>query len=1190
MFGKILSSLGGVLGQSLGGGLFTTIGRFAGRAIGRYLEEKNYDTDEYFAAANLRENLYQISATAGKKIPIIFGRSKVTGQVIWSQAIEFEEVNDVMTRYFEFSGAAKSRTHHLSYRYYLTFAVAICEGEIDAIERIWANGELVDISNYKYTIYHGSEEQMPNPIIAANCSFPRTPAFRGLAYIIFERLPLEDFGGIVPIFSFEVLRMPKADPHSLEHQIKGLNVIPGSGEFVYDTEIIYKQFYLNEQLVKSEAINCNNHYKIADSIANFQQLTSAAPNLEWASPVVCWFGDSLDIAECNIMPRVEYNDPSSNSSIEWAVSDYRRHNTPLISKDEYGNPNYGGTVNDTSLLRYIDFLHDKGLKIMLYPMFFMDLPAKPWRGHVTGSFDEIERFFLHSNGYRNFILHYANLVKGKIDAFVIGSELIGLTSIQLDGVFPAVQMLCALAEEVKAILGPEVVVTYAADWSEYHHTEGGWYHMDELWTCDAIDCVSIDAYFPLTDVRCGDISNDEIIDGLSNGHGVDYYYEGEVRHNFDKDYAWKNIEHWWKNEHINPNGEKTLWQPRLKKIWFTECGFPSIDKATNQPNVFWDPKCVDGGVPKASNGLVDFDIQRRALTLGLKFWQNQEYIENVFVWCWDARPYPAWPHGTIWSDGYLWQKGHWLNYKLSICSLASIITELALRSNLPLSAIDVDDLHTPVYGVYFLREKSFWNAIDILRFCYQFDVYEHGRQLIFAKRHLHKIPQYNLQYNECILLKDQAFYQLSHIDRSQSVNSLSLRYVEVNYDYKIQVINTHNESEFKGSTASLNFPVSLPVMEAEQIAQQILMFSSEESYKLYFRLPLSYIGLMPTNIIKYQCADQQILYLRITDIDLCADYISCAAVAACTSYDAEKNLIAPAPSKNVRIINEFEILTIPLVSRHIHNMTNLYIYYDSNIAENILVKSCFYSSLVARHNSAANSGVVVEMDMADSANPYYIDRASRIVIYTENWSNEFTPNEVNNGSSLIYWQGEVLRYYHCEKIADNQYVLSHLTRGEFCTEGKVNAHSLGSKLYLIKSLDHFLISNNLQDQQFEITPQGHAALASKMKLSPQILHTPIAPKIHKYQLSAEGVLSIELLYRNRQYDDFMQSYYSEYKNIIVGFNDSDNTQLSFPVDEKLLQVDISEMNFLDNIMVQISAQLDDGMQSTNAILNIEFEE
>ncbi|MCP5377673.1 MAG: hypothetical protein H6910_00945 [Rickettsiaceae bacterium] len=64
---------------------------------------------------------------------------------------------------------------------------------------------------------------------------------------------------------------------------------------------------------------------------------------------------------------------------------------------------------------------------MFYPMFFYGRDQKPWRGHLTGATGEVERFFRKRGGYNEFILHYANLVKDYADAFIIGSELIGLT-------------------------------------------------------------------------------------------------------------------------------------------------------------------------------------------------------------------------------------------------------------------------------------------------------------------------------------------------------------------------------------------------------------------------------------------------------------------------------------------------------------------------------------------------------------------------------------------------------------------------------------------------------------------------------------------------------------------------------------------------------------------------------------------
>ena len=60
-----------------------------------------------------------------------------------------------------------------------------------------------------------------------------------------------------------------------------------------------------------------------------------------------------------------------------------------------------------------------------------------------------------------------------MDAFIIGSELVGMTSfIDENGNYPAVSQLLNLASAVRRIIDPSTKITYAADWSEYHSTDG----------------------------------------------------------------------------------------------------------------------------------------------------------------------------------------------------------------------------------------------------------------------------------------------------------------------------------------------------------------------------------------------------------------------------------------------------------------------------------------------------------------------------------------------------------------------------------------------------------------------------------------------------------------------------------------------------------------------------------------------
>lgn len=175
-----------------------------------------------------------------------------------------------------------------------------------------------------------------------------------------------------------------------------------------------------------------------------------------------------------------------------------------------------------------------------------DQPALPWRGRITlsvapgqaGSPDgtaavdaEVAAFFGAASAadftataggvsysgpaewsYWRFVLHYAHLcaAAGGVEAFLIGSELRGLTQIRgAGGSFPVVQALRDLAADVRSILGAGVKISYAADWSEYfgYQPQDGsgdrLFHLDALWADANIDFVGIDNYMPLSDWREG---------------------------------------------------------------------------------------------------------------------------------------------------------------------------------------------------------------------------------------------------------------------------------------------------------------------------------------------------------------------------------------------------------------------------------------------------------------------------------------------------------------------------------------------------------------------------------------------------------------------------------------------------------------------------------------------------------------
>ncbi len=125
-------------------------------------------------------------------------------------------------------GSPAVTTNTTTYSYYANLAVGLCEGPIGAVLRVWADGKPLDLSGLSMRTYTGDEAQAPDPLIVAKDG--DAPAYRGLAYVVFERLPLANFGNRIPQLSFEVVR----PVGRLERMVRAVTLIPGTTEFGYD--------------------------------------------------------------------------------------------------------------------------------------------------------------------------------------------------------------------------------------------------------------------------------------------------------------------------------------------------------------------------------------------------------------------------------------------------------------------------------------------------------------------------------------------------------------------------------------------------------------------------------------------------------------------------------------------------------------------------------------------------------------------------------------------------------------------------------------------------------------------------------------------------------------------------------------------------------------------------------------------
>lgn len=1065
VLGTAGAAVGGTFGGPIGLAIGYTLGSYTGQRIEGLLQRGGRKST---GGRKLADLLVQTS-TYGRMIPVVYGSSRIAGNVIWSLPIKESTTTSKQGGKGAGNGKVSSTTR---YSYSITLAIALCEGVIDEVVRVWADAQVIDITGGVYRLYKGDEEQLPDPLIESYEGLGSTPAYRGLAYVVLEDFPLADFGNRIPNFTFEVRKRVAAaigNAVPVEEQITSMIIIPGSGEFVYDTVVQHK---IEGEMVEGtwlqrggqSRINQNNRENKADSLVSLDQLQNTCKNLEWVAPVVAWFGNNLDAGECLIRPGVEYNEGAITSPDNWSVAGFNRDTAYLINQDELGNPVYGGTINDASLLRYLDELKSRGLNIMFYPLFFMDTENKPWRGRLTGSAEDVADFFTKTNGYNEFILHYANLVADKVDAFIIGSELIGLTSVN-DGTnnFPAVDALVSLAASVKAIVGESVKVTYAADWSEYHHTAGGWYNMDPLWSSPNIDIVGIDAYFPLTDSEQQGYDMQAVMDGWTSGEGYDFIYTDEARTTtaaVSPAYAWKNMSWWWSNAHVNPDSSTTDWVPESKKIWFTEYGFPSVDGATNQPNVFYDPSSSESYFPRFSKGRIDVRAQRLGLTATEEKWKDSLMVERKFVWTWDARPFPFWPDlNAVWSDGGLWRTGHWVMGKLGLSSLAAIVADLSTKAGLDNGDIDVARLTDLVEGYTLTSRDTIRGLLEDLQSSYFFDAVESGGQLVFLPRG--GAVSANISEDKIVPEGKGDVRPLLKVRRMQELElpqRYDVTYINKQADYQVGEQSSQRLASNSLHQETLNLPLVLTDQTAKTIADISLYNSWLERTSYSFSLSLQYAVLEPGDIV--QITSGAIVHtVRIINTHLTQGRVlRVEAVAEDISvYDFynEPGLMA-ALTHALPSIGETDVLFLDLPA-----------FPGDGAVDTILrVAACgveegWWGAVLYRSDDGGQSynhlADIVDstvrgkaLTVLSSGSAVLFDEANSItVLLTGGELESVSKTLLLNGANVAKIGAEILQFQNATLIEPNKYVLSGLLRGRLGTEDEIDSHVVGEPFTLL---------------------------------------------------------------------------------------------------------------------------------------------
>ncbi|MDO5604279.1 MAG: glycoside hydrolase/phage tail family protein [Paracoccus sp. (in: a-proteobacteria)] len=926
----LLSAVGASVGAGFGGTVLglggAVIGRAIGATVGRVIDQRLLGAGSQAVETGRIDRLRLQTTGEGVPIPRLWGQMRLPGHVIWAAPL-----SEISSRRGGGKGTGP-RVTNISYR--LSLALALCEGPILGVGRIWADGEEIAPGDLTMSVYTGAEDQQPDPCIAAH-EGEAAPAYRGTAYVVIEDLDLERWGNRLPQLSFEVT-CPARSGGGMSREVRAVAMIPGTGEYSLATTPVSYDLGLGEMV----AANSATPLARSDFAASLDVLGRELPAVGSVSVIVSWFGDDLRAGHCRVQPKVESR-ARDGREMAWRAGGIGRDAAGEVGRID-GRPVYGGTPADDAVIEGLRAIAASGRKAVFYPFILMEQmkgngrpdpwgdapeqPVMPWRGRITAEIapgrpgspdgtiqnaqavraffgDAAPGDFSVANGkisysgpeewsYRRFILHYAHLcaLAGGVDSFLIGSEMVGLTQMRgPQNSFPAVAELRRLAAEARAILGPGVRISYAADWSEYFgcHPGGGdlFYHLDPLWSDENVDFIGIDNYMPLSDWREGEAHLDAhwrridapgyLESNVAGGEGYDWYYADPAHRDaqirtaitdgaYNEPWVWryKDLRNWWARPHHERIGGirqavPTPWRPRSKPIWFTEMGCAALDKGTNQPNKFLDAYSSESQLPHYSTGRRDDAVQAAYIAAMTRYWGAPgnnpagSYggpmvdMSRAFVWCWDARPYPAFPGRTdLWSDGPAWERGHWLNGRAGAVPLARVVSDICAAAGI--ADADVSGLSGVVRGYVAQGGETGRASLQPLMLAYGFDAVERDGLLRFVMRDGHVSADLD---EHALVEMDGAGAEITRAADAGLSGRLRLSHIAVGDSYAGSTVEAALPDDGEGGVSDSEIPLLMTVPEARAIAARWLAEARMSRETIRFRLPPSRGELGPGDVV-----------------------------------------------------------------------------------------------------------------------------------------------------------------------------------------------------------------------------------------------------------------------------------------------------------------------------------------------------
>lgn len=186
-----------------------------GLGIPGFLDKKFGAKDVEIEGPRLSDLSVQTS-TYGAPIPRLYGTIAVMGNLIWLENNKLKET--VRKKKSGGKGGGGSSEPTKTYSYSATFHIALCEGPIAGIRRMWCGDKLLYnagsddletiIASNKaakgWKLYFGTDSQLPDSRYEANVGAGNASGHRGIAYLAFYDFQLADYSNTLQGAQFKV--------------------------------------------------------------------------------------------------------------------------------------------------------------------------------------------------------------------------------------------------------------------------------------------------------------------------------------------------------------------------------------------------------------------------------------------------------------------------------------------------------------------------------------------------------------------------------------------------------------------------------------------------------------------------------------------------------------------------------------------------------------------------------------------------------------------------------------------------------------------------------------------------------------------------------------------------------------------------------------------------------------------------